>query len=321
MPVTPAAGRRFRPDRERFVPIEFDDRSVDIGGVDDRRGGGGGFGGGGLAIGGGTGLVGIVIFILFQVLGGGGGSTSAFPQLGSGSANSTGQQESSAELKARCNSEGALEQYTDCRLIKVYDIADNTWSDEFQRRGLDYHAPKLAFFDNATSTACGQASSQVGPFYCPGDEEIYLDLNFLEQLQSQLGAGGTFAQAYILAHEYGHHLQTLLGTERKVRAAQQQNPDQENAYSVALELQADCYAGVWTKLADQQSSGINLTTDNIAEAQKAASAVGDDRIQKKTQGRVDPESWTHGSAAARKQWFTTGATSGDLDSCDTFSRL
>ena len=300
--------------------IEFDDNRVDTSGVDDRRGGGSGLGGGGLAIGGGTGIVGIVIFVLFQLLGGG-GSTSGLPQLGAGSANSTGQQESSEELNTRCNADGALDKYTDCRLIKVYDIADTTWSDEFKRRGVEYHAPKLAFFDDSVSTQCGQASADVGPFYCPGDEEIFLDLNFLNQLQTQLGAKGDFAQAYILAHEYGHHLQTLLGTEKKVRAAQQQNPSDENKYSVALELQADCYAGAWSKLADQQSSGINLTTDNIAEAQNAASAVGDDRIQQQSQGRIDRESWTHGSAADRKKWFTTGATSGDIASCDTFAAL
>ena len=300
--------------------IEFDDSRVDVSGVDDRRGGGGGLGGGGLAIGGGTSVIGIVIYVLFQLLGGG-GSSAAFPQLDSGSANSTGRQESSEQLKARCNGEDALKEYTDCRLIKVYDIADTTWSDEFNRRGIKYRAPRLAFFAGATSTACGNASADIGPFYCPGDEEIYLDLGFLQQLQSQLGAGGEFAQAYILAHEYGHHLQTVLGTERKVRAAQERNPDAANKYSVAMELQADCYAGVWSNLADQQSSGINLTADNIAEAQKAASAVGDDRIQQQSQGRVDPESWTHGSAAARKQWFTTGATTGDIDQCNTFSSL
>jgi uncharacterized protein len=303
------------------VPIEFDDSRVDVSGVDDRRGGGGGFGGGGLAIGGGTGIVGIIVFVLFQLLGGGGGSSSGFPQLDSGSANSTGQQESSEELKTRCNSEGATDKYTDCRLIKVYDIADASWSDEFKRRGISYHAPKLAFFSGQTSTACGAASADVGPFYCPGDEEIYLDLDFLDQLQQQFGATGTFAQAYIEAHEYGHHLQTLLGTEKQVRAAQQKNPDDTNKYSVALELQADCYAGVWAKLADQQASGIKLKPTDIAEAQNAASAVGDDRIQQKTQGRVDQESWTHGSAAARKQWFTTGYESGDIDACDTFKAL
>jgi predicted metalloprotease len=137
-------------------------------------------------------------------------------------------------------------------------------------------------------------------------------------LQSQFGAEGTFAQAYIEAHEYGHHLQTLLGTEPKVRQAQQANPGQENALSVDLELQADCYAGVWSTLADKQSSGINLTQANIAEAQNAASAVGDDRIEQKAGQQVNPESWTHGSAAQRKQWFTTGYQSGNIDSCNTF---
>jgi hypothetical protein len=161
----------------------------------------------------------------------------------------------------------------------------------------------------------------VGPFYCPADEEIYLDLTFLDQLQTQFGATGTFAQAYILAHEYGHHLQTLLGTEPRVRAAQQKHPDQENEYSVALELQADCYAGVWATLADKEANGIKLDQSDIAEAQNAAGAVGDDRIQQKTQGRVDPESWTHGSAAQRQQWFTTGFSSGNLDSCNTFGSL
>jgi uncharacterized protein len=304
------------------VPIEFDDSRVDVGGVDDRRGGGGGgFGGGGVAIGGGAGVVGIVIYLVLQLLGGVGGGSSGLPQLGSGSANSTGRQESSEQLSARCNTDGALQQYTDCRLIKVYNIADATWKDEFARRGIKYHAPQLAFFDESTSTGCGQASAQVGPFYCPADEEIYLDLTFLDQLQTQFGATGQFAQAYILAHEYGHHLQTLLGTEPQVRAAQQKHPDLENQYSVALELQADCYAGVWSTLADKQASGINLTADDIAEAQNAAGAVGDDRIQKKTQGRVDPESWTHGSAAQRQQWFTTGYRSGNLDSCNTFGSL
>jgi predicted metalloprotease len=284
------------------VGIEFDDDRVDVGGLDDRRGGGGGLGGGLIPIGGGAGVVGIVIYLIVQVLGGGGGTTGAgIPGLDAGTANSTGQQESTEQLQARCNEQGALDQYTDCRLIKVYNIADNAWSDEFQRRGLEYHAPKLAFFSGSTSTACGGASADVGPFYCPGDEEIYLDLDFLDQLQTQFGAQGEFAQ------------------EPKVRQAQQQNPSQEGELSVALELQADCYAGVWSTLADKQQSGINLTQENVAEAQNAASAVGDDRIQQKAGQRVNPESFTHGSAAQRKQWFTTGYQSGDLKACNTFA--
>ena len=298
------------------MPIEFDNDRVDVGGVDDRRGGGGG-----LAIGGGAGIVGVIAVILFQLLGGADPSQLQIP-AGDSSASSSGQQETSEELEQRCNTDGALDQYTDCRLIKTYDIADTVWSDEFQRRGLDYNAPRLAFFTSATSTGCGQASAQVGPFYCPQDQEIYFDLNFLDELQQRFGAQGEFAQSYILAHEYGHHLQTLLGTERKMRAAQQQDPGNQNEYSVALELQADCYAGVWATLADKSTeNGINLTAGNIAEAVKAAEAVGDDRIQKQTQGRVDPESWTHGSAAQRAQWFTTGNSSGDINSCNTFSAM
>ena len=295
------------------MPIEFDDSRVDVSGVDDRRG----HGGGGIAIGGGAGVVGIIVFVLFQLLGGGTGGAGGL-ELPAGSGQQAG--ESRDELQRRCNSDGALQQYTDCRLIKEYSIADEVWSAEFERRGLRYARPQLAFFTRAASTGCGQASSSVGPFYCPADREIYLDLDFLEQLQRDFEAEGQFAQAYIVAHEFGHHLQTLLGTEPKVRAAQQRDPGRANAYSIALELQADCYAGVWAILADRlDSGGIALTQDNIDEAVTAAQAVGDDRIQRKAQGRVDPESWTHGSAEQRSRWFLTGYRSGTMDSCDTFS--
>jgi len=294
------------------VGIEFDDSRVDVGRVDDRRGGGRG----GLAIGGGAGVVGLIVLLLFQLLGGGGGSGL---QLPAGVSVDGGQQESAQQLEQRCNTPGALDQYTDCRLIKVFDVADAVWSDEFARRGLPYSSPRLAFFTEVTQTGCGQATAQVGPFYCPPDQEIFLELGFLEQLQQEFGAQGQFAQAYIVAHEFGHHLQTLLGTERAVRAAQQRNPDLANRYSVALELQADCYAGVWASLADQRGEGgIALTQDNIAEAVRAAGAVGDDRIQQKMQGRVDPESFTHGTAQQRQTWFVTGYRSGSIDACNTF---
>ncbi len=275
-------------------------------------------GGGGLAIGGGAGVVGVLIFLVVQLLGGGGGAGLQLPS-GLEPAQGAGDQESIEELEQRCNTEGALDRYTDCRLIKVYDIADEVWSEEFQRRGLEYASPRLAFFTQATQTGCGAASASVGPFYCPADQEIYFELGFLDQLQTQFGAQGEFAQAYIAAHEFGHHLQTLLGTERQVRAAQQQNPGAANQYSVAMELQADCYAGAWAKLADQRGNdGIALTEQNIAEAVNAAEAVGDDRIQAKTQGRVSPESFTHGSAEQRRQWFLIGYRAGDIDSCNTF---
>ena len=176
---------------------------------------------------------------------------------------------------------------------------------------------------------CGApASAQVGPFYCPADQEIYFDLGFLDQLQQQFGAQGDFAQSYILAHEFGHHLQTLLGAEQKVRAAEQRDPGHQNQYSIRLELQADCYAGVWSNLAAARgrsgaANGVLLQPDNIAEAVNAAQAVGDDRIQKMTQGQIHPETFTHGSSRQRVEWFQKGFTSGDLNACDTFrpSRL
>ena len=306
------------------MPIEFDDSRVDVGGVDDRRGGGG-FGGGGLALGGGAGVVGLIVYLIFNVLGGGagGGGTGGLgiPIQSGGQVGSNGQTETREQLQQRCNSSGALEKYTDCRLIKVYNVADTVWSQEFERRGLPYQRPKSVFFTQATRTGCGNASASTGPFYCPPDQELYFDLNFLQQLQDRFGAQGQFAQAYIVAHEFGHHLQTILGTEPKVRAAQERNPSLANRYSVALELQADCYAGVWANLADaSQQNGLNLTQDNIVEAQRAASAVGDDRIQQRTQGRVNPESYTHGTAQQRSDWFTTGYRSGDISKCDTFNQ-
>lgn len=293
------------------MPIEFDDQSVDVSGVDDRRGGGMG---GGLAIGGGTGVVGLIVFLLWSLLGGQG----AAPVIPQTNPQPGASAESAAELKARCGQTGALDKYTDCRLIKVYNIADDVWRAEFNRRGIEYSSPKLAFFSSQTQTGCGGASAEVGPFYCPADHEIYFELGFLEVLQTKFGAQGQYAQAYIAAHEFGHHLQSLLGIEPQVRQIQQANPDRANQFSVAMELQADCYAGVWGKLSDEAKSGINLTQQDIAEAVAAAEAVGDDRIQAKVQGRVDPEGFTHGTADQRKEWFVTGFQSGDIDSCNTF---
>jgi predicted metalloprotease len=295
------------------VPFEFDSGRVDVGGVDDRRGMGGG-----LAVGGGAGVVGLIITVVVVLLGGGNTSALQLPGVSSGAGGASA--ESLEELEQRCNTEGALDQYTDCRLIGVYNVADAVWADEFARRGLAYDSPRLAFFTGATSTGCGQASASVGPFYCPPDQEIFFELDFLQQLQDQFGAQGQFAQAYIAAHEFGHHLQTLLGTERQVRAAQQQNPSRGNELSIAMELQADCYAGVWANLADARGEGgIVLDEADVAEAVRAAEAVGDDRIQEKVQGRVSPESWTHGSAEQRSTWFRTGYRSGDMAQCDTFA--
>ena len=307
------------------MPIDFDDQTVDVSGVDDRRGSGGGMGlgGGGLAIGGGAGVVGLVIYLLVALLGGGGGGGLQLPSSGlaSGAAGSGGAPsgETSAQLKARCNTTGAIDKYTDCRLIKTFNVANTVWKAEFTRLGLSFNTPRFAFFTGRTQTGCGPAAANVGPFYCPPDQEIFFELGFLDQLQTQFGAQGDFAQAYIVAHEYGHHLQTLLGTEPKVRAAQQRDPAHANKYSVALELQADCYAGVWSTLADKAGqNGIGLKESDIAEAVRAAGAVGDDRIQAKVSGRVIPEKFTHGTSEQRVQWFLTGSRSADINSCNTF---
>ena len=295
------------------VGIKFDDQSVDTSGVSDQRGRGIG---GPVAIGGGgLGIVGLIVFLLINVLGGGSGidTTQLVPQDGS----VQGQGAGTGDLATRCNTAGAIEKYDDCYLVKVYNEVNEVWTDEFARAGDKYTQPGLTFFTQAVNTGCGQASSQVGPFYCPPDQMIYIDIGFLQQLQQQFGAQGRYAQAYILAHEAGHHLQTLFGTERKVRAAQQAQPSKQNQLSVAMELQADCYAGVWSKLADD-AGNVSIGDAEVQQAQDAAAAVGDDRIQQQTQGRVDKESWTHGSAAQRKQWFTTGRTTGDVNACDTF---
>ncbi len=293
--------------------IKFGDSSVDAGGVRDRRGRGGAAAIGG----GGVGIVGLVIYILISVVGGGGGVDPSLLFPADGSVQS--QADDSGDLQTRCNTEGAIEQYDDCFLVKVYNEIDEVFAGEFAKRGDSYERPALTFFDTAVTTGgCGRAPSQVGPFYCPGDQSIYIDIGFLAQLQQELGAGGRYAQAYILAHEAGHHLQTILGTEQEMRDAQRSSKKNANALSVAFELQADCYAGVWSRLADD-AGNVSVGDAEVQQAQEAAAAVGDDRIQEKSSGRVNPESWTHGSSEQRQKWFTTGRTSGDLAACDTFA--
>ena len=173
-------------------------------------------------------------------------------------------------------------------------------------------------FSQATPSGCGTASAATGPFYCPADGKVYLDLGFFAELQRRFHArGGDFAEAYVVAHEYGHHVQALLGIERKVRLAQRQDREERNALSVRLELQADCLAGVWGHAAYDKGT---VSKSEVAQALDAAAAVGDDRIQEEVQGRVRPETFTHGSAAERQRWFETGMSTGDLQSCDTFGR-
>jgi predicted metalloprotease len=194
----------------------------------------------------------------------------------------------------------------------VLDDAQKVWQ---QQLGTSYRPAKLVLFRDAVQSACGFAESATGPFYCPGDEKVYIDLGFYEELQQRFGAPGDFAQAYVLAHEIGHHVQNLLGTEAEVRRTRETRADLANEMSVRLELQADCYAGVWAHSTGQRNL---LEQGDVEEGLGAAAAVGDDRLQRMGGGRVVPESFTHGSSEQRQQWFRRGLESGRTDACDTF---
>jgi len=197
----------------------------------------------------------------------------------------------------------------------VLDDVQNTWANILSGTNAQYSPARLVLFRNSTSSGCGPAQSAMGPFYCPVDQKVYIDLGFYDELKNRYGASGDFAQAYVLAHELGHHLQHLTGTDARVRQAEEQNPDQANQYSVKLELQADCYAGVWASTTQQRSI---LSPGDVDEAMTAAAAVGDDRIQKQETGRVNVDSFTHGSAAQRTEWFKRGFDGGAIQSCNTF---
>ena len=200
----------------------------------------------------------------------------------------------------------------------VFDTAQVTWSQVLSQAGAQWRDAKLVLFRNATQTGCGVGQTAMGPFYCPMDQKIYIDLAFYDDLRSRFGAPGDFAEAYVITHELGHHVQHLLGTDAKVRRAQEQNPDQANALSVALELQADCYSGVWAAHTKRENI---LEPGDIDEGLNAAAAVGDDRIQRETTGRVNTDRFTHGSSQQRATWFKRGFTSGDPNSCNTFASL
>jgi predicted metalloprotease len=200
----------------------------------------------------------------------------------------------------------------------VFADTEDIWTKIFEDNNMQYTKPKMVLFSDSVETACGGASSASGPFYCPGDQKVYMDLGFFDELQTRFGAsGGDFATAYVIAHEVGHHIQTLLGTSAKMRQAQEGKSEAEaNKLSVALELQADFYAGIWAKYNQE-----NLDIGDIDEALSAAQAVGDDAIQKKMQGHVVPESFTHGTSKQRKYWFMKGYTTGDIRQGDTFSEI
>ena len=199
---------------------------------------------------------------------------------------------------------------------QVLDDAQQTWARVLPKYGTSYRDAKLVLFRDATETGCGVGQSAMGPFYCPLDEKVYIDLGFYDELKTKFGASGDFAQAYVIAHELGHHVQHLLGTDEQVRRAQQGDPGTANQYSVKLELQADCFAGVWGRSTEQRKL---LDEGDIQEGMNAAASVGDDRILQKAGRRANVESFTHGSAAQRMSWFKKGYDSGDPRACDTFA--
>ncbi len=255
------------------------------------------------AVGGGIG--GLIVLILAVVLGGDPGTILNDSTLGGSSFNTASVSEEDREL-------------ADFVSVVLADTED-TWTEIFAANNMDYREPTLVLFSGAVESACGFAQSAVGPFYCPADEKMYIDLSFYRDLRERFGAPGDFAQAYVIAHEVGHHVQNQLGIMDQVRRAQAGLDQVEaNRVSVMQELQADCFAGVWAYSAEQ--AGI-LEQGDVEEALNAASSIGDDRLQMESQGRVSPDSFTHGSSAQRVSWFNTGLENGDVASCDTFEAM
>jgi hypothetical protein len=290
---------------------------IDTSQVEDRRGSSGGGLGGMIPIGGGRGgIVGLIVTVILALAGGGYGVSRVVG--GDNGDNGNLNQECATSNPDRLNN-------LDCRNTLYINSIQNFWQTELpQVFGRSYQSVKTVFFQQQTQTGCGAADTGVGPFYCPQDKFVYIDLAFYQELTDQFGAKGAFAQPYVLAHEYGHHVQDLAGTLPEVDNLMQRDPGRANGYSVMLELQADCYAGVWAAHATQtrDASGKpifeQVTSQDIRDAVNTAGAVGDDAIQKKMGGGVDESQFTHGSSADREHWFGTGYGSGDPKSCDTF---
>ena len=276
--------------------------------LEDDRGASGGGGGGGF---GRIGIVGVVLALVIGV------ATGRNPleilgimQQVTGGANTPASSGPPAPVK------DPAEERTVQFVSFVLDDAQATWRKTFAAAGKPWRDAKLVLYRDGVTSGCGEAQSAMGPFYCPADEKIYLDLAFYHELSTRFGAPGEFAEAYVLTHELGHHVQTLLGTNDKVRQLQQRRPDLANQVSVRLELQADCYAGVWGHSSDQRQL---LDPGEAKEGLAAAASVGDDRLQKEATGTIHPESFTHGSSQQRMDWFQRGFQQGRIDSCDTFA--
>jgi uncharacterized protein len=283
---------------------------LDPGQVTDVRGRRGGRG---LAVGGGgIGLGVLVIYVLFSLLTGGGG----LGQLAPLEDQQVGQGDDPGVVSEECRTGADANERQDCFIVGVVNSTQEFWDGVFERSGEQYPYVDTVFFTDQVETACGSATSQVGPFYCPADQLVYIDLGFFDELQSRFGAGeAPFAQAYVIAHEYGHHVQNQLGILESI-GGDRQGPESR---AVRAELQADCYAGVWAANAVETGLIEQLTQEDINAGLDAAAAIGDDRIQEQTQGQVNPESWTHGSSEQRRRWFSRGYEEGRPAACDTFS--
>jgi uncharacterized protein len=286
---------RFRP-KARLDPSQ----------VEDVRGRGGLPG---IAVGGGgLGVVGVIVYILFSLLSNGSGGG----PLGGLDGSTVAQQPAGQVLGSECQTGQDANTREDCRIVGYINSIQSYWSKNMS----DYTISKTVFFTGSTQSGCGTATTDVGPFYCPVDKKVYIDLGFFDELRDRFGAStGPLAQAYVLAHEYGHHVQDLLGILDRIGNDRQG----ESSASVKSELQADCFAGVWAQHASQTGYLTKVTPADVKDALSAAAAVGDDRIQAATQGQVDPETWTHGSAAERDHWFSTGYRTGDPNQCDTWN--
>jgi predicted metalloprotease len=269
--------------------------------IEDRRGGGGGIGRGGVGIGG------IVLALVISYFTG----INPMTLLGFIEQTPLARQEAPAAPRPPANDETAI------FVSRVLASTEDVWTAAFQQNGRQYEKPKLVLFTGATPTACGTGQTAMGPFYCPGDHKVYIDLAFYRELKERFKAPGEFAQAYVVAHEVGHHVQNLLGIADKVHEARQRAGRAEgNALSVRMELQADCLAGVWGKRTDTMKQV--LEPGDLEAALTAASAIGDDRLQQQAQGRIVPESFTHGSSEQRVRWFRRGFETGDMNQCNTF---
>lgn len=258
-----------------------------------------------MALGGG-GLIGAIVLLVNLFAGGGGGGAGGLLIGGESTEDNTA-------LSANCTTGEDANQREDCRIVAVINSVQDYWGETMP----GYQGAKTVFFTGSTNTACGAASAASGPFYCPADKLVYIDLSFYEELRTRFGAnGGVFAEAYVIAHEYGHHMQDLTGVLAEANRDRSTGPQ---SASVRTELMADCLAGRWAAGAVRTGFIEDLTTSDINDGLSAAAAVGDDRIQKATQGRTSPESWTHGSAEQRQRWFLTGYNAESTDRCDTFA--